>query len=122
LFVSQTREKGAIPIVITPVTRNQPWKDGKLENLHGEYYTAAVEVADELDVLAIDLTQRSMDFFAKKGEDYVTQHYFMNLKPGQYANYPEGKEDNTHFVTEGAEIVAKLVLEGLLDLKSKMQQ
>lgn len=122
LFVSQTREKGAIPIVITPVTRNQPWKDGKLENLHGEYYTAAVEVADELDVLTIDLTQRSMDFFAKKGEDYVTQHYFMNLKPGQYTNYPEGKEDNTHFVTEGAEIVAKLVLEGLLDLKSKMQQ
>lgn len=122
LFVSQTREKGAIPIVITPVSRNQPWKDGKLENLHGEYYTAAVEVAVELDVLMIDLTQRSMDFFVEKGEDYVTHHYFMNLKPGQYPNYPEGKVDNTHFVTEGAEVVAKLALEGMLDLKSKMQQ
>jgi len=122
LFVSQTREKGAIPIVITPVTRNQPWKDGKLENLHGEYYTAAVVVAAELDVLMIDLTKRSMDFFAEKGEDYVTHHFFMNLKPGQHPNYPEGKEDNTHFVTEGAEVVAKLVLEGMLDLKSKMQQ
>jgi hypothetical protein len=70
----------------------------------------------------IDLTKRSMDFFAEKGEDYVTHHYFMNLKPGQHPNYPEGKEDNTHFVTEGAEVVAKLVLEGMLDLKSKMQQ
>jgi lysophospholipase L1-like esterase len=122
LFVSQTQEKGAIPIVITPVTRNQPWKDGILENLHGEYYTAAVEVAAELDVLMIDLTQRSMDFFAEKGEEYVTEHYFMNLKPGQYANYPDGKEDNTHFVTDGAKVVAKLVLGGLLDLKPKNQE
>lgn len=117
LFVNQAKEKGAIPIVITPVSRNFPWKDGKLENLHGEYYTAAVEVAAELDVLMIDLTQRSMDFFEEKGEAYVSTHYFMNMKPGQFANYPEGKEDNTHFMTEGAEVVAKLVLQGLLDLK-----
>jgi lysophospholipase L1-like esterase len=117
LFVNQTREKGAVPIVITPVSRNFPWKDGKLENSHGEYYTAAVEVGDELDVLMIDLTIRSMDYFAERGEEYVTSHYFMNMKPGQYTNYPEGKEDNTHFMTEGAEAVAKLVLEGLLKLK-----
>lgn len=118
LFVSQTREKGAIPIVITPVSRNTPWKEGKLENLHGAYYTAAVEVSQELEVAMIDLTMRSMDFFAEKGEAYVTANYFMNMKPGQYPNYPEGKEDNTHFVTEGAQAVAKLVLEGMLDLKN----
>src|SRR5690606_1921176 len=68
LFVSQTREKGAIPIVITPVSRNFPWKEGKLENLHGNYYTAAVEVAQELEVGMIDLTMRSMDFFAERGQ------------------------------------------------------
>ena len=26
LFVSQAREKGAIPIILTPVARNYPWK------------------------------------------------------------------------------------------------
>lgn len=116
LYVTQTREKGAIPIVITPVSRNQPWKDAKLENLHGEYYTAALEVSQELEVQMIDLTMRSMEFFAEKGEAYVTANYFMNMKPGQYPNYPDGKEDNTHFVTEGAKEVAKLVMEGMRDL------
>jgi lysophospholipase L1-like esterase len=119
LFVSQTREKGAVPIVITPVSRNEPWQDGKLGTQHGEYYTAAVEVSQELEVQMIDLTQRSMDFFAEKGEDYVTHHYFMNMWPGQYPNYPDGKTDNTHFVTEGAKAVAQLVLEGMLDLGEK---
>src|SRR5690606_16023420 len=117
LFVSQTREKGAIPIVITPVSRNFPWKEGKLENLHGDYYTAAVEVAQELEVGMIDLTMRSMDFFAERGQEYVTKNYFMNMEPGQYPNYPEGKEDNTHFVTEGAKEIAKLVLEGMRELR-----
>ncbi|WP_343850775.1 rhamnogalacturonan acetylesterase [Algoriphagus jejuensis] len=117
LYVTQTREKGAIPIVITPVSRNEPWKDGKLGNLHGDYYTAAVEVSKELEVRMIDLTMRSMAFFEEKGEEYVTQNYFMNMEPGQYPNYPDGKTDNTHFVTEGAKEVAKLVLEGMRELE-----
>lgn len=117
LFVTQTREKGGIPIVLTPVNRNYPWKDGKLENVHGEYYTAAVEVAAELDVQLIDLTQRSMDAFTAKGQDYVTAHYFMNFEPGVYPNYPEGSKDNTHFLPEGAKAVAELVLEGMKELE-----
>ena len=117
LYVNQSREKGAIPIVITPVSRNEPWKDGKLENLHGDYYTAAVEVSEELEVAMIDLTMRSMASFEEKGEEYVTKNYFMNMKPGQYPNYPDGKEDNTHFVTEGAKEVARLVMDGMRGLK-----
>ncbi|GAA0878916.1 rhamnogalacturonan acetylesterase [Algoriphagus jejuensis] len=117
LFVTQTREKGGIPIVLTPVNRNYPWKEGKLENVHGEYYQAAVEVAGELGVHLIDLTQRSMDAFTEKGEAYVTAHYFMNFEPGVYPNYPEGSKDNTHFQPEGAKAVAELVLEGMVELK-----
>ncbi|HSP82741.1 MAG TPA: rhamnogalacturonan acetylesterase [Gillisia sp.] len=117
LFVNQTREKGGIPVVITPVNRNYPWKDGKLGNVHGEYYTAALEVAKEMNAHFIDLTQRSMDHFTEKGEDYVTKNYFMNFGPGLYEAYPEGSNDNTHFQQEGAKAVAELVFEGLKDLK-----
>lgn len=118
LYVNQTREKGGIPVVITPVSRNYPWKDAKLGNVHGDYYTAAVEVAKELDAYLIDLTQRSMDHFTRQGEDYVTKNYFMNFGPGIYEAYPEGSSDNTHFLPEGAKAVAKLVFEGLKDLKN----
>ena len=122
LFVNQTRQKGAIPVILTPVNRNYPWEDGKLQNVHGEYYTAAVEVAGELNVHLVDLTQRSMDHFSEKGKDYVTRNYFMNFGPGIYEAYPEGSSDNTHFQPEGARAVAALVYEGLKDLKRKGDQ
>ncbi len=113
LFVTQTREKGAYPILLTPVARNYPWKDGKLRNVHGEYDKAVKDVARELQVTMIDLNKKSMDFFAEKGEEYVSRNYFMNLPAGVYEAYPDGQKDNTHFQPEGATEVARLVFEGM---------
>ena len=97
LYVKQTREKGALPILLTPVNRNYPWKDGKLSNVHGGYPQAVKEVAKELQVPLIDLTQLSIDAFTAKGQEYVTSHYFMNLPAGKFEAYPDGQNDNTHF-------------------------
>ena len=113
LFVSQTREKKATPIILTPVCRNYPWEEGHLQNVHGEYPQAALDVADEMDVYFIDLNQLSMDAFSRKGRDYVTEHYFMNLPPGKYEAYPDGQSDNTHFQPEGAKAVAELVFDAM---------
>lgn len=120
LFVTQSREKGATPIVLTPVARNYPWEDGYLQNVHGGYHKAAIEVAEELDAMMIDLNQRSMDFFSEKGQEYVTENYFMNFGPGLYEAYPEGQKDNTHFQPAGAKAMAELVLEGMRELVEKM--
>lgn len=113
LFVYQTRQKEGIPILLTPVARNYPWENGHLENVHGGYPDAMKEVAEEMDVLLIDLNQLSMDHFSKMGRDYVTEFYFMNLPAGIYEAYPEGADDNTHFQPEGAKAVAALVYLGL---------
>lgn len=117
LFVMQTRDKGAIPIILTPVARNYPWKDGQLQNVHGEYPEAARAVAQELDVLFIDLNALSMEFFSAKGEELVTRQYFMNLPAAVYPAYPDGQKDNTHFQPEGAKAVAALVFEAMKSLK-----
>lgn len=116
LFVSQTRQKGALPIILTPVARNYPWKDGKLENVHGEYDQAPKDVAKELDVKLIDLNLKSRVLFTKKGKDYVTKTYFMNLPSGVYEAFPDGANDNTHFQTKGGIEVARLVFEGMQEL------
>jgi lysophospholipase L1-like esterase len=116
LYVNQTREKGATPILITPVNRNYPWKDGKLSNVHGEYPNAVKEIAKELNVNLIDLTQLSIDAFTAKGQEYVTQNYFMNFEKGLYKAYPEGQKDNTHFQKEGAVAVAQLVFNAMKKL------
>ncbi|WP_026463883.1 rhamnogalacturonan acetylesterase [Adhaeribacter aquaticus] len=113
LYVNQTRQKGALPIILTPVARNYPWKDGKLTNVHGDYPQAAKEVAKELEVPLIDLNELSMAAFSAKGQEYVTQNYFMNFPAGTVAAYPEGQKDNTHFQPEGAKAVASLVYKAM---------
>jgi lysophospholipase L1-like esterase len=121
LFVSQTREKGAVPIILTPVARNYPWKEGKLQNVHGEYDQAPKDVAKELSVMIIDLNRESMDFFTQKGEIYSTENYFMNVPAGVYEAFPNGQKDNTHFQTKGAIEVARLVFEGMQELNSNFK-
>ena len=116
LYVNQTREKGATPILITPVNRNYPWKDGKLSNVHGEYPNAIKEVAKEMNVKLIDLTQLSIDAFTAKGQEIVTNTYFMNFEKGLYPAYPGGQKDNTHFQKEGAIAVAQLVFNAMKKL------
>lgn len=116
LFVNQAREKGATPIILTPVARNYPWKEGKLTNVHGDYPQAAKEIANELNVKLIDLNELSMAFFSSKGQEYVTQNYFMNFEAGKYPAFPAGQKDNTHFQTEGGKEVARLVFNAMKSL------
>ncbi|RYD74250.1 MAG: rhamnogalacturonan acetylesterase [Sphingobacteriales bacterium] len=118
MYVNQTREKNAKPILITPVSRNYPWKDGKLGSAHGNYPQAVKDMAAELKVPMIDLTTLSADFFSKKGEAFVKNTYFMNLDSGKYQAYPNGQKDNTHFQPAGAMEVAKLVYNGLKKLNN----
>jgi len=117
LYVSQSREKGAIPVLVTPVARNYPWKDGMLGNTHGAYPDAMKEVAAETGAGLIDLNSLSMEYFSKRGRDYVTMTYFMNLPPGLYEAYPDGSSDNTHFQPAGATAVAQLVFSAMKGLK-----
>ncbi|MFB9075887.1 rhamnogalacturonan acetylesterase [Flavobacterium procerum] len=116
LFISQTKEKGGTPIILTPVARNYPWKDGRLSNVHGDYPKAAIDVAKELNVKYIDLNELSMSFFSSKGQEYVTTNYFMNFEADKYPAFPEGQKDNTHFQTKGGEEIARLVFNAMKDL------
>jgi lysophospholipase L1-like esterase len=117
LFVMQTREKGAIPILLTPVNRDYPWEEGVLKSCHGDYPQAVKDVAAEMNVLMIDLTQLSCDFFTRKGKDFVSVNYFMNLPEGAFPAYPKGQKDDTHFQPAGAKAVAQLVFDAMKKMK-----
>ncbi|WP_316802533.1 rhamnogalacturonan acetylesterase [Pedobacter nototheniae] len=119
MYVNQSREKGAFPILITPVTRNYPWKDNKLGNAHGNYPRAVKDVAQELNVPLIDLTTISADFFTQKGRAWVSEKYFMHLDSGKYEAYPKGQKDDTHFQPEGATEVARLVYSAMKKINQK---
>ncbi|MBN1524379.1 MAG: rhamnogalacturonan acetylesterase [Spirochaetales bacterium] len=118
MYVNDIRSKQAVPILCTSVNRNYPWSgEHKLANVHGGYPDAMKEVAGKMNVQLIDMTRRSLDFFSEKGKPYVTSHYFMVFGPDKYPEaFKTGSDDNTHFQPEGAEAVALLAWEGLLEL------
>ncbi|MEO8237340.1 MAG: hypothetical protein ABI793_11820 [Flavobacterium sp.] len=87
-----------------------------MTNVHGDYPQAAKDVAKELNVKLIDLNELSMEFFTRKGQEYVTQNYFMNFEAGLYEGYPAGQKDNTHFQTGGGKEVARLVFNAMKKL------
>lgn len=119
LFVSQTRQKGGIPIILTPVPRNYPWKNGVLYDVHGQYDRAPKEVAEQMGVALVDLNALTRTEFTKKGKEFVSKNFFMNLPPAVFKAYPEGEDDNTHFQVQGAEVVAQIVFDALEKLSQR---
>jgi hypothetical protein len=81
---------------------------GVISPSHGAYPAAMRELAAAKGVPLIDLTASSTALWNRVGVE-GTKKYFMTLAAGQYPNYPNGSEDNTHFQAYGAIQVARLV-------------
>ena len=77
---------------------------------------------EQLSVYLIDLNLKSREFFTKKGKDFVSENYFMNLPAGKYEAFPDGADDNTHFQTQGGIEVARLVFEGMKEINTELNQ
>lgn len=117
-FVNETRAKGAIPILCTPVERRKFDDKGNFVDQHGNYPNLVREVANQLKVYFIDMQHGSMDFIISKGVE-GSKELFLHIGAGECPKYPEGKEDNTHFKPLGAMEMARLFVEGLQELKIK---
>lgn len=114
-YVNETRGKGASPVLLTPVTRRS-FENGVLQDSHKQYAQLTREVAAELNVPLIDMTQKSMALVSAWGVE-KSQLLFHHLNLGEHPNYPNGREDDTHFNELGARRMAQLVLEGMRELQ-----
>ena len=108
-FVKETRSKKAVPVLLTPVSRRRFDKEGNALETHAAYSPLVKEVARELNVLFIDMDAKSKALYQHMGvED--SKLLFLQLKKGEHPNYPNGKDDNTHFNELGARLIAQIVL------------
>ncbi|MFT3980610.1 MAG: rhamnogalacturonan acetylesterase [Ferruginibacter sp.] len=114
-FISETRAKKGIPVLITPVTRLSFDKEGKIKETHKEYSAAVREVGAATGTPVIDLDERSRELLQQYGPVYAKLLY-MNLDSLANPHYPEGLKDNTHFNEYGARIMAELVLKEIKKL------
>jgi rhamnogalacturonan acetylesterase len=101
-FISDTRSKGATPVVCSPVPRND-WKDGKIIRDTSSYAKWAAEVAKAENVSFISLNEIICNHSDQLGE--------------QKARYTFFGSDHTHTIEAGAKFNASCVVEGIKALK-----
>ncbi len=115
-YVVETRQRGAQPILATPIVRRRFDDAGKLVETHGEYPDAVRFVAKELDVPLIDLHERTREMVA--GYDSSrSKGLFLWIDKDLYKSLPEGKRDDTHLSADGASRVCELAIDELRRLQ-----
>jgi lysophospholipase L1-like esterase len=115
-FVNVARNRNAYPVLITPLCRRWYDDEGTLkENIHGDYPAALKAVALKLGVPIVDLYEMSQTYLKEIGE-VKSRRLFMQLPQGEYDNYPEGLDDNTHLTYDGAVLFARCIADGLKQL------
>lgn len=120
-FINETRNKKANPVLLTPVTRRQFDSSGHVRETHGIYSNLVREVAKQYEVPLIDLDEKSKMLVDRLGPEN-SKLLFMQLEPGEHPNYPDGRNDNTHFNELGARKMAELVLSGVRELNLELAQ
>jgi lysophospholipase L1-like esterase len=82
-YIDEIREKGAIPVLVTPLCRNS-WKgsDGTYNDLLEEYAKIIIEIGKEKNVPVIDLHKDSYDFITTIGLEDGKRYFY----PGDYTH------------------------------------
>lgn len=113
-FVNAARNKGATPVIITPLCRRE-FAGNTEDYRHTRWAEAARETAQRLGVACIDLTVMSEKLVQDTGLE-ESRRFYMNFASGIYANFPQGQSDNTHLRPEGAMAFGCLIARALLEL------
>ncbi|MDE6485487.1 MAG: rhamnogalacturonan acetylesterase [Duncaniella sp.] len=139
-FVAEAREKGATPILMNSIVRrNFPaptgetqedtddkqaeWNPDKktyqtegnvLVDTHGDYIVAPRRVAEEMDVVFVDMNALTHSLVQGLGKD-LSQQMFMWIPADTYEFCPKGKVDNTHLNVLGGILVSRLAVNELAE-------
>lgn len=108
-YVVESRSRKAIPILVTPAARRKFDSTGAIQESHPIYSDVVRRVAQEKAVPLIDLDRRTLELLQQFGADN-SRWLFNHLEPLEHPNYPDGRQDDTHFNDLGARKVAQLVL------------
>lgn len=107
-YIAGVKAKMAIPVLITPAARRSFTAEGKLSDTHEVYSSLVRKVAKKKNVNLVELDRKSQELLKSYGPGN-SKWLFNHLRPGQNPNYPDGKEDNTHFSELGARKMAEIV-------------
>ncbi len=99
-IVEDTKRKGAIPILVSPIPRNK-WMNGKVPRNNNDYGLWVEQIADEERIGFIDLNEFLAQKMESLGEKTVTDVLFYEW-------------DHTHTSAKGAALAANIVASNLV--------
>lgn len=98
-YIRDAEEKGAIPVVMSPIPRND-WNGDQVPRNNDSYGKWARQVAQEEDVFFVDLNEKMASAMEELGQNNVTDILFFS-------------RDHTHTSAQGAMLAASLIVEGI---------
>ncbi len=98
-YITEAQAKGAIPVVLSLVPRNN-WKEGKVARGSSDYGLWAKQIAEQTGAKFIDLNEIVAKRYEEMGQEKVAKEYFTEI-------------DHTHTSLEGARLNASSVVEGI---------
>lgn len=150
-FVEETRAKGGIPVLFNSIVRRNFGKaDGnavadaikqddirtgidtnvqqknveeglELIDTHGEYLNSPRNVANDLNVVFIDMNSLTHKLIEGMGPE-KSKELFVWVKPQTIPALPDGREDNTHLNVYGASVVAEMAVKAVTKAIPELQQ
>ena len=120
-YITDTRSKKAIPVLMTPVARRKFDAGGRITGTHDAYAALVRSVAGQHTVPLIDLDKISQALLQQYGVE-KSKLLFNWLQAGEHPNYPSGRQDDTHFNELGARVMAQLVLAEIKKLKLELAE
>jgi lysophospholipase L1-like esterase len=118
-YLSETRNKKATPILVTPVARRKFDSLGNIVGTHDVYSEIVRKVAKKNNTALIDLDKKSQELLQKTGIE-TSKLLFLHLEKDEHPNYPEGMVDDTHFSELGARKMAEIVLAEIKNQKLEL--
>ena len=118
-YISETRSKGAIPVLLTPIVRRRFDESGKLVDTHGKYPDAVRDLAQKLKMPCIDMELLTKTLVNSLGDEPSKKLYLWTAPD---TKFPEGRKDDTHLCVEGARTYANLVAAEVKKMKIKLSK
>ncbi|WP_306739667.1 fibronectin type III domain-containing protein [Arthrobacter sp. B0490] len=114
-YVDGAEQRGATPILVTPVSRRAFGPDGKAAVSFPAYVEAVQKLAAETGTPLVDLAASSRGYLDEIGAE-TAKSVYLHVPAGVYPSRPTGTVDDTHFQEYGAIQMARLVAGGVAGL------
>ena len=102
-YITETRERGGIPVLFTSIVRRSFKTDGTLRDTHGAYIDAVRQVAVQHKVIFIDLNIATKELVENIGNE-TSKNLYM---------WVDDRKDNTHLNEKGARAVTRMAVDSL---------